>query len=65
MGGLAIGFLANEHQAEGIKPFTTDIFIGFLAVLLLDMGITSGKKLTSFLNKGWFSIDFLYWTPHC
>ncbi|WP_431125201.1 sodium-dependent bicarbonate transport family permease [Flagellimonas flava] len=63
MGSLAIGFLANEHQAEGIKPFTTDIFKGFLAVFLLDMGITSGKKLTSFLNKGWFALVFSIGLP--
>jgi hypothetical protein len=43
-----IGFLASESQARGIEPFTTDIFKGFLAVFLLDMGITSGKKLSAF-----------------
>nr|WP_299387142.1 sodium-dependent bicarbonate transport family permease [Allomuricauda sp.] len=63
LGSLAIGFLANEHQAEGIKPFTTDIFKGFLAVFLLDMGITSGKKLSSFLNKGWFALIFSIGLP--
>lgn len=63
LGSLAIGFFANEHQAEGIKPFTTDIFKGFLAVFLLDMGITSGKKLNSFLNKGWFALIFSIGLP--
>ncbi|MEX0316260.1 MAG: sodium-dependent bicarbonate transport family permease [Allomuricauda sp.] len=63
LGSLAIGFFANEHQAEGIKPFTTDIFKGFLAVFLLDMGITSGKKLKSFLNKGWFALIFSIGLP--
>nr|WP_298793397.1 sodium-dependent bicarbonate transport family permease [uncultured Allomuricauda sp.] len=63
LGSLAIGFLANEHQAEGIKPFTTDIFKGFLAVFLLDMGITSGKKLNDFLNKGWFALLFSIGVP--
>ncbi|MDC6365440.1 MULTISPECIES: sodium-dependent bicarbonate transport family permease [Flavobacteriaceae] len=58
LGSLAIGFLANDQQAEGIKPFTTDIFKGFLAVFLLDMGITSGKKLNDFLKKGWFALIF-------
>ena len=58
LGSLAIGFLASEHQAQGIKPFTTDIFKGFLAVFLLDMGITSGKKLNDFLKKGWFALLF-------
>lgn len=52
LGSLVIGFLANDHEAEGIKPFTTDIFKGFLAIFLLDMGISSGKKLKAFLDSG-------------
>ncbi|RDY59527.1 sodium-dependent bicarbonate transport family permease [Flagellimonas nanhaiensis] len=63
LGSLAIGFLANEQQAEGIKPFTTDIFKGFLAVFLLDMGITSGRKLNDFLTKGWFALIFSIGLP--
>ncbi|TYA84165.1 sodium-dependent bicarbonate transport family permease [Seonamhaeicola marinus] len=58
IGSLAIGFLASESQAQGIKPFTTDIFKGFLAVFLLDMGITSGKKLNEFIKKGKFALVF-------
>ena len=41
LGSLVIGFVASDAQAQGIEPFTTDIFKGFLAVFLLDMGITS------------------------
>ncbi len=63
LGSLAIGFLANEQQAEGIKPFTTDIFKGFLAVFLLDMGITSGRKLNDFVKKGWFAVLFSIIVP--
>jgi len=36
-------------------PFTTDIFKGFLAIFLLDMGITSGRKLKAFFEHGWFT----------
>lgn len=63
LGSLAIGFLANEQQAQGIKPFTTDIFKGFLAVFLLDMGITSGKKLKDFIKKGRFALVFAIIIP--
>ncbi len=63
LGSLAIGFAANEEQAQGIKPFTNDIFKGFLAIFLLDMGITSGKKIGSFLRKGWFTLLFAVTVP--
>ena len=63
LGSLLIGFLANDAQARGIAPFTTDIFKGFLAVFLLDMGITSGKKLSSFLKKGGFATLFSIVVP--
>ena len=53
LGSLVVGFLASEEQAQGIKPFTTD----------LDMGITSGKKLSSFLKKGWFALVFAIVIP--
>jgi hypothetical protein len=63
LGCLLIGFLASEKQAAGIKPFTTDIFKGFLAIFLLDMGISSGKKLQSFFEKGWFPLAFAIVIP--
>jgi len=63
LGSLLIGFLANDQQAEGITPFTTDIFKGFLAVFLLDMGITSGRKLSSFLDNGWTALVFALIVP--
>lgn len=63
MGSLVIGYLANDSQAEGIRPFTTDLFKGFLAVFLLDMGISSGRKLQDFLKKGWSSLLFAIIIP--
>lgn len=54
LGSLIIGIVADEKQAEGIKPFTSDIFKGFLAVFLLDMGITATKRIKAFNNGGLF-----------
>jgi uncharacterized protein len=63
LGSLVIGFLASDKQAEGIKPFTNDLFKGFLAIFLLDMGISSGKKLKSFFSFGWFPFVFAIVIP--
>lgn len=63
LGSLIIGYMANAKQAEGIKPFTNDLFKGFLAIFLLDMGITSGKKLKSFFSFGWFPLLFAIFIP--
>ncbi len=63
LGSLMIGYLADAKQAEGIKPFTNDLFKGFLAIFLLDMGISSGKKLKSFFNCGWFPLVFAIVIP--
>jgi hypothetical protein len=63
MGSLIIGYLANARQAEGIKPFTNDLFKGFLAIFLLDMGIASGRKLKAFFSFGWFPVLFALIVP--
>ena len=63
LGSLIIGYLANAKQAEGIKPFTNDLFKGFLAIFLLDIGITSGRKLKAFFSFGWFPIIFAVIIP--
>lgn len=63
LGSLLIGFIANEEQAEGIKPFTNDLFKGFLAIFLLDMGITSGRQFRAFFSFGWFPLLFALLMP--
>jgi len=63
LGSLIIGLIASDQQAQGIKPFTTDLFKGFLALFLLDMGIQSGKKLNDFFKQGWFLFIFALIIP--
>ena len=63
LGSLVIGFIASAKQAEGIKPFTNDLFKGFLAIFLLDMGIASGRKLKAFFSFGWFPLLFAIFIP--
>ncbi len=62
-GSLFIGLIATGKQATDIKPFTTDIFKGFLAIFLLDMGIISGRKLNDFIKNGWFAALFAVVIP--
>lgn len=63
IGSLIIGMLASDTQAQGIKPFTTDLFKGFLVIFLLDMGMTSGKKISEFIKNGWFTTVFALIIP--
>lgn len=63
IGSLIIGLLASDKQALGIKPFTNDLFKGFLAIFLLDMGISSGKKIQSLISNGWFTLLFAVIIP--
>jgi hypothetical protein len=58
LGSLLIGLIADTKQAEGIKPFTTDIFKGFLAIFLLEMGMVTSKRFASFRQYGWFVTAF-------
>ena len=63
LGSLVIGYLTDDAKAAGIRPFTTDLFKGFLAIFLLDMGITSGGKLKALIKKGWFTLFFAILVP--
>lgn len=63
LGSLLIGFLASDKEARGIEPFVTDIFKGFLAIFLLDMGIQCGRKLSDFFKNGWFTTLFAIIIP--
>ncbi len=51
-GSLVIGLIADAKGAEGIKPFTTDIFKGFLSIFLLEMGMLAAKRFASFKRYG-------------
>ncbi len=63
MGSLMIGIIADAKQAEGIKPFTTDIFKGFLAIFLLEMGMVTARRFSAFLKYGWFVTLFAIFIP--
>lgn len=63
LGSLVIGLIADTKQAEGIKPFTTDIFKGFLAIFLLEMGMVTARRFATFKKYGWFVSVFAIVIP--
>jgi len=63
LGSLVIGLIADTRQAEGIRPFTTDIFKGFLAIFLLEMGMVTARRFSSFMKYGWFVSVFAILIP--
>ena len=63
MGSLLIGIVADSKQAEGIKPFTTDIFKGFLAIFLLEMGMVTARRFKAFWHHGFYVIAFAVLVP--
>jgi hypothetical protein len=63
IGSLLIGLIADTKQAEGIKPFTTDIFKGFLAIFLLEMGMVTANKFNTFKKYGLFATGFAIIIP--
>jgi hypothetical protein len=63
MGSLVIGIISDSRQAEGIKPFTTDIFKGFLAIFLLEMGMITAKRFAAFRHHGLYVMLFAIVIP--
>ncbi len=58
VGSLIIGLIADAKQARGIEPFTTDIFKGFLALFLLEMGMVTARRIKGFKKHGYFLFAF-------
>ncbi|MBX7171970.1 MAG: sodium-dependent bicarbonate transport family permease [Pyrinomonadaceae bacterium] len=63
LGSLIIGLIADSKQAEGIKPFTNDIFKGFLAIFLLEMGMVTARRFAAFRKYGLFVTIFALLIP--
>jgi hypothetical protein len=63
LGSLIIGLVSDSKQAEGIKPFTTDIFKGFLALFLLEVGMVTAKRFSAFKTYGLYAFLFGIITP--
>lgn len=62
-GSLLIGFVSDSSQSVGIKHFTSDIFKGFLAIFLLDLGMVAASRFKAFKKQGSFLLVFALLVP--
>ncbi len=63
LGSLMIGVLTGERGDRALSPFTSDVFQGFLSLFLLDMGISSAKRLNTLRAYGVFPVLFALLVP--
>jgi hypothetical protein len=58
LGSLAIGLLSGAEGGEVMGPFVGDLFKGFLAFFLLEMGLLVARQLREVRDVGPFLIGF-------
>jgi hypothetical protein len=58
LGGLLIGYVANDKSMINVQPFFDQLFYGVLCVFLLAMGMEAGKKLNDFKKVGVYLVFF-------
>lgn len=58
IGGLAIGYFSNREQYDKIMPLFQDLFQGFLALFLLEMGIVAASRMKELRTSGLFLVFF-------
>jgi hypothetical protein len=60
---VLIGLLTGKAGGQLLKPFTTDLFQGFLCLFLLDMGLVSARRLGDLKAMGIFPLAFATLVP--
>jgi hypothetical protein len=58
IGGIVVGYFAGLYENDSIKVLFNDMFRGFLAFFLLEMGIIASKRFADFKRVGTFLIGF-------
>lgn len=58
VGGLLIGWIAGPEQLTSITPLFVDLFRGFLALFLLEMGLLTAAQAGSLRGHGMFLVGF-------
>lgn len=62
-GGLLIGYIANPSKMHSLDPFFVDLFKGFLAFFLLEMGVMTSNQMSKLKETGWFLLIFAISMP--
>lgn len=57
-GGLFIGYIASEAKMQQLDPLFVDLFKGFLALFLLEMGVKASQQMSSLKKSGVFLVGF-------
>ncbi|MBS1519035.1 MAG: sodium-dependent bicarbonate transport family permease [Bacteroidetes bacterium] len=63
IGGLIIGYFAGIYNKLEVSKLFIDLFKGFLAFFLLEMGIIASKRFKDFRRTGVFIISFAVVMP--
>ncbi len=58
VGGLLIGWAAGPEQLKSISPLFMDLFRGFLALFLLEMGLLTAAQAGTLRRHGLFLVGF-------
>jgi uncharacterized protein len=58
IGGLAIGLLGGQRGLAQVAPFFVEPFHGALALFLLELGMTTARRLRDLREVGFFLIGF-------
>lgn len=62
-GGLLIGYVASEAKMKQLDPLFVDLFKGFLALFLLEMGVKTSQQMASLKKTGWMLPAFAIVMP--
>ena len=62
-GGLLIGFVAGPEKMKPLDPLFVDLFKGFLALFLLEMGVITSQQMGHLKKNGLFLLFFALTMP--
>ena len=62
-GGLLIGYVAGPEKMKALDPLFVDLFKGFLALFLLEMGVKTSRHMAALKSTGLFLVVFALTMP--